>query len=505
MDQFLDAHRIGPGCFSISGILHPISIRDQILRGQQFARRAIRSGLLTPNLPVNVDRREAPKFLIVGAGAAGVSAALEAAANKIPTLLVDRYRFPFSRQAKATSRYVDPTQYDWPLGHWQRGEYQWRAELEKCSFGWTTGDYANNLSMNWHKAFRKLERGPLQPYLRFRKLTNCYDVLPHDEGSKTRTAMLKTQKKEPHEEVASVILFSMGFGDERVGLDVPDAVQTIPFWSPDKALRPNLGVPGQWADAFSDKPARKPLRILISGGGDGGLQDFLRFAAKPSFTSARSIFEHVFRPNGVWLPWVAELAKTIQDNQDCCDRKLQWATGRRNDNHDHVVFGFLDSQFKVAVEGILDRLESDPRLDDRLESVFRNPLPEIYLIYRCSHFDRSYALNRFLVHLLAGYLEISAPPLTQDLNWINPNHQVISVRPAHRNKTNPWGDEHKFQLNTSKNCYEVDPGDEVDEFVADIVVIRHGANVKSQVPDALLPYLAPPRSRQLLPYNFLPW
>ena len=46
VDPFLEAHRIGPGIFSVAGRLHPISIRDQIIRRQLFVQRAFREKLI---------------------------------------------------------------------------------------------------------------------------------------------------------------------------------------------------------------------------------------------------------------------------------------------------------------------------------------------------------------------------------------------------------------------------------------------------------------------------
>src|SRR5690242_3041515 len=110
-DPFLLAHQVGPRMFDLSGKLDPISIRDQMLRGLLLVDRALHEDLIGPKSPL----------LVVGAGACGATAALHAAEEGVPTLLVDRKDQAFSLQRNCKSRWIDPTQYDWPLDHWNQG------------------------------------------------------------------------------------------------------------------------------------------------------------------------------------------------------------------------------------------------------------------------------------------------------------------------------------------------------------------------------------------------
>lgn len=68
-DPILDAHRLLPQLYLLGSPLSPISIRDQILRARWVVDRLVRSD----------EVREGMRILIVGAGAAGATAAIRAA------------------------------------------------------------------------------------------------------------------------------------------------------------------------------------------------------------------------------------------------------------------------------------------------------------------------------------------------------------------------------------------------------------------------------------------
>lgn len=109
-DPFLLAHQVLPACFEIGGRLSPSSIRDQMIRATWVVERSVEARIISPS----------KKLLVIGAGAAGATAAIEAARRRVDVTLIDRDE-PFSRQAGCTTRWVDPTQYDWPVDHWADG------------------------------------------------------------------------------------------------------------------------------------------------------------------------------------------------------------------------------------------------------------------------------------------------------------------------------------------------------------------------------------------------
>jgi hypothetical protein len=112
-DPFLVTHQVGPAVFDIGGKLYPVSIRDQMVRGQSIVDRAIQAGF----------GAKGEHLLVIGAGCAGAAAAIEAASRGITTHLIDTAPMPFLRQAACMTRWIHPHEYEWPLDHWPTPDY----------------------------------------------------------------------------------------------------------------------------------------------------------------------------------------------------------------------------------------------------------------------------------------------------------------------------------------------------------------------------------------------
>lgn len=98
-------------CYDISGFFSPISIRDQIIRASQVVERAIHHKLISPSRPL----------LVVGAGPAGLTAAIKAANKEIKTVLVDKGKV--LERLTSSERYFSPVQYDWVATHWKEKNF----------------------------------------------------------------------------------------------------------------------------------------------------------------------------------------------------------------------------------------------------------------------------------------------------------------------------------------------------------------------------------------------
>lgn len=473
-DTFLEAHRIAAGVFSISGRLHPISIRDQMLRSHEFVRRALDAELIEPGSP---DDPQARKFLVVGAGVAGVTAAIQAAEAGVPTTLIEKADVPFATFAKCDTRVVDPTQYDWPLGHWRVGKFCWHAGLVDSVLPWNRGDYAHVLANVWRAKFNELRSdtfGELLQFRRSRQLNKVSVLTPVAGGRPGVVAEIKDCRSgEVRDFKAGIILIATGFGYEDCHLGSFDGT---PFWSTDSLSKPKFGI------------GKTQPRVLISGGGDGALQDFLRVLVRPVFKSARRILR--------WLPPQPELFKRFQDSYECAERKHQWDGGRQFDHH---VLTFLQQRFDEVVDEYRDACGS--QLDRAMTLLLRDPLPEVTLVYPCDHFGRSYPLNRFLATLFARYLQ-DRPRKHDALPLLNPKRVVVDLGP--QSVPGSHFPIYPYTIENSSGCWDRTGSGSAQSSIADIVLVRHGPKF-DKVSDDLKPLLFPPRAQQLMPFGFVKW
>ena len=169
LDPFLIHHLVGSFHINIGGRLAPLSIRDQITRGWLAVDRAIEQGLI----------HEKRELLVIGAGVGGVTAAMTAATAGIKVTLMDQAPRPFSRHA-GCRRWVDPTQYDWPVGHWLRASIPWPAvpPLPMPPLRWPAAGRANVLVGDWTARFNNFLLTPAGRNLTPRFLTRCLEISP---------------------------------------------------------------------------------------------------------------------------------------------------------------------------------------------------------------------------------------------------------------------------------------------------------------------------------------
>jgi hypothetical protein len=141
-DPFLLSHSCAPLLFTLAAPLTPVSIRDQMIRAKMFVDRAVEQALISANRPL----------LVMGAGAAGVTAAMRAAALRIPTTLAEASPQAFGRQKICATRWVDPTQYDWPADHWGYGFYPWMPPAMPLPWA---AQLSSTIAAIWEREFQR--------------------------------------------------------------------------------------------------------------------------------------------------------------------------------------------------------------------------------------------------------------------------------------------------------------------------------------------------------------
>jgi hypothetical protein len=462
-DPFLVTHQVGPAVFDIGGKLYPVSIRDQMVRGQSIVDRAIQAGFGVPG----------QELLVIGAGCAGAAAAMEAAARGITTHVIDAALLPFLRQAACMTRWIHPHEYEWPLEHWPMPNYPF-VGLPAPYYGppvplpWAA-NWSDVLAAGWAvdlgRAFRAY----------FPRLTLHYGSglagAPVYAGGKWVVNRLPLGSPPL---TVDMILIAVGFGAERV--TAPPNFRSLAFWETDPYRWPNCGLAA-------------PPKVVISGGGDGALQDFLRVV-----TGLPSVGD-VARA----CPIPVAVAANVLSAENRAQRAHLWGSLPEGD-HD-IQRTLHDAHHRAATLAL-----TSPAVRAALSKLLPAKPPDVWLVHPCSHFSTGYGFNRFLVLLIdAYYTSLGNPSLLIPCASVAgvtevPPHICLAPGMA---APNPWlciGQPHAVALAPASHpgCVPI-PAAPPGPLLADVVIIRHGVTGPAPL---LVPALtAVDRPRQLLPIH----
>lgn len=444
LDPFLSAHGVGPLQFELGGAWVPVSIRDQMVRAQLFVTRALAAGLIVPRTTSARGRA----LFVVGAGAAGATAALLAAQRGVDTFLLDHGQ-PFSRQAACTTRWIDPSVYDWPHPTWRNPLYPQRSP--GVHLAWRPG-FAANVASHWATTLATGSSSLTALYNR-----RLVALMPHRDSLRVVHESTTPPVAPLAYEDVGALVSAIGFGTERC--HVGPAYRGWGFWETDK-----LG-----AIAATDQ-------VLISGAGDGALQDFIRVVT--GFRGARDVYR-ILRPH---LPATVEEEITHLETE--ADRNFLW--GRDSGYDDHQLLQKLHDAYVRLTQRVL----RSAQLSTKLRSIIRHGAAR--LAFGCSHFGRSYPLNRFIVLLLSHHLD--APFLSR---W-----RVVEITGSgHTCANDPnvcSGQQHALVLQQHDDC-RAEPTAVTLPATADTVVVRHGINP----PGYVLAGHQAQAPRQMLPFHVL--
>lgn len=198
---------------------------------------------------------------VVGAGAAGVTAAVAAARLGCTVTLYDEQDLPLMMQADAGHRYLHPHIYDWPA----TGSDQQEAGLPLLN--WHAGT-ASEVSGQLRAEFSR-HQSELGSSLTFKPQSMITRIKPGTGPHRVQLigndAMINKS--------FDLVLLATGFGVERSS--IPEA-PVASYWGGD-------GLNGPF-------PSHQIQRILVSGAGDGGLVDVARAAIRSSAGSSH--FRH---------------------------------------------------------------------------------------------------------------------------------------------------------------------------------------------------------------------
>lgn len=198
----------------------------------------------------NLVREKGGKVAIVGAGAAGITAAvaLVRAYPELKAVHLFEKRTDLLLLQQQSNRYLHPHNYDWPAA----GSDNPCAGLPILN--WQAGP-AGKVHRQLRKAFELASRGTV---IAFRSKTEVTGVIP---GAYESARVVLNSAAYPSE-IYDVVILSVGFGLEKSAKG-----DTMPYWSSWPLETPILG------------PGMK--EVFVSGNGDGGLVDFMRAAFQP--------------------------------------------------------------------------------------------------------------------------------------------------------------------------------------------------------------------------------
>jgi hypothetical protein len=419
--------KVASNVFDLSSGQHHISIRDQMVRAQLVVRDLKRGD---PNLN---------SLLIVGAGVAGIAAALEAVDRGVEhVLVVDAGSEPFGLFKGVTGRFVGPYMYEWPSSFSNNQSYpghkaaRW-SNLSSSPLRWNR---KNPISAN--ALFNKLTR-----LLKMRlsastssgfKPTICINVgkqrissfvkeFAKNESARTISRLLKHTPPKPlvfgywtetvwpslAEAEGTIapqyILLAAGMGKETVKLVVKDRFGNT--YNGQNFLGTNF-----WAKDSLMSPNTPNLRVSIFGGGDGALQDALR-----TLTRQRHPLE--FIEYLLADPVVKKAMDSVTPDLLAIDRQgRQFGTWTLKN-----AFRTVDT----CCREVATQLASKLSVAQRVAAGVSLGTGTVSLFVRGPYFDKAYLLNRFMVHLIAECKKAHPSLWSGRVNFeVHFNHQAVA-------------------------------------------------------------------------------
>ena len=453
-DPFLRAHKHASKLYSLASRT-PLSIRDQVFRAQTLIERLLSTQTL----------RAGDELLVVGAGAAGASIAVIAARCGVKVTAVDTNPHAFALQRACTTRWVDPVQYDWPLAHASRGSWPANHPSHAVPFGFAA-DYASSIAHQWASRLNVERLSPnlvVEFQTRLEKLPKPSAVTSGKLDATTELAGHPAQTRQ-----FDVVVLAVGMASERTD---------VPFHAPSVKGNPHFrGIPFWMKDDFelstfglSSSPARP---ILVTGGGDGALQDYIRLMT--GNRSAMELLQKVFLAAS-WTPGRQrhELLE-IQDAEHEVERAFQW---NEQPVQDHKRLSALQ-QLHLATIAHWMSLPTWGAMAGALASqTAGRPVDKVLLLHSCDHLPNCYPLNRFVALLVATFVH-SRHGQKSMLGGL----RLRAARPVsgspHTCGLGCWGHPHEVELEHAPTCFG--PVSTASPHrVVDGLVVRHGINKHS--------------------------
>lgn len=383
----LIAHKAGVRLYNLSAGLNYVSIKDQTVRACALVDSIKAAGWLH-RLPPAANVYE---VVVVGAGAAGVTAAWRAASYGLNVLVVEKADTPFPALLGCTDRFISFSMYDWPEPFCQVEHFpslqdlpvkgkridednfpvysngskpqlasvyaaQWltRLGLDECRICRSNAKY----SIEWNFGHIAVpERLPESVYAPPPPAVSV-QLTPMYPGATVRII-----------QAANVIL-ATGIGAERE----IDGYRPPPFWT----VNPDA----PWAVPPS-KTSRHQKNIVISGAGDGAIQDTLKSLFSKEVGNLIPLAEYLLNGRA------SRIKANLLAAERHAERQLLWGVDH------HAVYSALQTVYdecvvNIGVSKILGWKKRHLRSDMHVD----------WIIGKSGVFSKAFPLNRLLATVL---------------------------------------------------------------------------------------------------------
>jgi hypothetical protein len=411
------------------------SIPDRIKRGYCLVAHLFDKNII----------REQTRIMIIGTGATGIAAAC-AAKDKNVTAFVADFLPLFSLQRGCTTRFLHPRQYSWPDPKCEEAVWKWTPPippiLQDAAYAilpWEAGP-GNLIASHWTHWFDEVQAHSTPTVVQDNVAELTAIGAPAANGKRHGLEDLKRLFKQencPFPDI-EVVIVAKSHKEEKVRLeDAPRQrdFQGFRFWEDDPYEEPGYGLPtGTVPKAF------------ISGGGNGGLQDYLRIV-----TQAQPI----------------EILKSLQDayaNDQAAERTFLETFCKQN--HEEVDW----HKCEQAAQEALDAISKDHDAESKMRALVKFPFhagATLKFVSKDSDYRNSYPLNVWPVLILSKFIKIISGEDTLLFNFTTKD-----IDPGQNSDGDgPW----KYHGTTNRVFIKstVQEGEE-QEFEANIIVLRNG-------------------------------
>jgi hypothetical protein len=486
---------VGHRSFDLSG-LRPVSIRDQLLRSTALIDALLNRKKIGKDYPL----------LVFGAGVAGINAALRAEAHGVQVDVIERSDRLFSSFFRS-KRAINLTEYDWPnppdaLPRWKEVPLVPSLPKEMRSIvgaalvpRWIrlcakhVGDKSDE-----HRNF------PINVFFTYR--ADEFEVNNVFETNSPEDRLLDVKgpwngREQPYTtRKFGAVLFCLGPGPEKIAEQRDPDTRLIPGkWS-------GFSGPDYWKDADRmdvqrSKYPRDISSVIISGGGDGGMQDFQRIVTgsygaelldqlEKVSTRLRSMPSRRIRSKEI-LPHDALLRFVAAD--DAGRRACCWALNGSGENAANWHRMYY-RQIKMLV-----RAWPKQARDDLARALFRPELLDKALkvrwIMASPNIGTGYALNRYLSLLLLAL----RPSLPRGQIIFQPSSYIEAIKPVDP-QVHQCDAEHPRNCMGKLHTVWIRRGTQKYKRNVNLIIIRHGLG------DIDRPLgVSPPVIEQIVPFR----